>query len=339
MSDRTPVIRVLLVEDNPADVAIASRILTRYAYAQFEVSSVSSADECIAALAAGHFDLVMLDYGLPGEDGLKLLKRVKREPHPPPIIMLTGQGDPRIASEAMREGAYDYFPKDSLSSDVLGRAAHQALEKYRLETQLIDDQLEGTEQVIFTMAAAAEAKDPETEHHLRRMSVYAVRVGQELRLDERQLLLLKYGGILHDIGKIGVNEAILQKPGPLTPDEWREIKQHPIIGERICAPLRMSNALAPIVRHHHERWDGSGYVDGLAGESIPLLARVVGVVDAFDAMSADRPYRKAMPFDHVIAVLEAGRGSHWDPDITESFVQMLRRAGTEFIVEERPEAA
>jgi putative two-component system response regulator len=333
------VIRVLLVEDNPADVAIASRILGKYAHARFEVSAVASADECVSALAEGQFDLVMLDYGLPGEDGLTLLRRMRREQKAPPIIMLTGQGDPRIASDAMKEGAYDYFPKDSISSDILGRAVHQALEKYRLETQLIDEQLEGTEQVIFTMAAAAEAKDPETEHHLRRMAVYAVRLGKELRLDERQLLLLRYGGIVHDIGKIGVSEAILQKPGPLTPEEWVEIRRHPLIGERICAPLRMSSALAPIVRHHHERWDGSGYVDGLAGEEIPLLARVIGVVDAFDAMSADRPYRKAMPFEHVLAVLNAGRGSHWDPDITATFVQMLSRAGEDFVLEERPEAA
>jgi putative two-component system response regulator len=333
------VIRVLLVEDNPNDVAIASRILGKYAHARFEVSSVASAAECISALAEDQYDLVMLDYGLPGEDGLTLLRRMRREPKAPPIIMLTGQGDPRVASDAIKEGAYDYFPKDSISSDVLGRAAHQALEKYRLETQLIDEQLEGTEQVIFTMAAAAEAKDPETEHHLRRMAVYAVRLGKELRLDERQLLLLRYGGIVHDIGKIGVSETILQKPGPLSEEEWHEIRRHPLIGERICAPLRMSAALAPIVRHHHEKWDGSGYVDGLAGEAIPLLARVIGVVDAFDAMSADRPYRRALPFEIVVRTLEDGRAHDWDPDITSTFIRLLRRAGTEFILEERPEAA
>ena len=251
MNAAEDVIRVLLVEDNPADVAIATRILGRYAHAQFAVSSVASADECVSALEGGRFDLVMLDYGLPGEDGLTLLRRLKDGNGAPPIIMLTGQGDPRVASEAIRAGAYDYFPKDSLNSDMLGRAAHQALEKHQLETQLIDEQIEGTEQVIFAMAAAAELKDSETEHHLRRMAVYAVRLGQELRLDERDLLLLRYGGILHDIGKIGVSETILREPGPLTADQWHEMRRHPLIGERICQPLRMSAALAPIVRHHH----------------------------------------------------------------------------------------
>ncbi|HEX5478644.1 MAG TPA: HD domain-containing phosphohydrolase [Dehalococcoidia bacterium] len=339
MDTPTQLIRVLLVEDNPADVAIATRILGRYAHAHFDVSSVSSADECIAALGEHEFDLVMLDYGLPGEDGLALLRRMKHDRAAPPIIMLTGQGDPRVAGEAMRAGAYDYFPKDSLSSEVLGRAAHQALKNHQLETQLIDEQIEGTEQVIFAMASAAELKDAETEGHLRRMSVYAVRLGQELRLDERDLLLLKYGGILHDIGKIGVSETILREPGPLSPDQWHEMRQHPLIGERICRPLRMSAALAPIVRHHHERWDGRGYVDGLAGEEIPLLARVISVVDAFDAMSADRAYRAALPLPAIIAEFEACAGSHWDPEITASFLRLLRRAGADFVVADRARAA
>jgi putative two-component system response regulator len=222
--------------------------------------------------------------------------------------MLTGQGDPQIAATALSAGAYDYFPKDAIQSDILGRAIHQAFEKHQLEQQLIDDQLEGTEQIIFSMAAAAEAKDPATESHLRRMSRYAVLLGGPLGLDDRQLLLLRYGGFLHDIGKIGVSEAILRTPGPLGEQEWKELRCHPLIGERICAPLRLSASLGPIVRHHHERWDGTGYVDGLAGEDIPFLARVINIVDSFDAMTSDRPYRSALSIGDIPSTAPRGGG-------------------------------
>jgi len=222
----------------------------------------------------------------------------------------------------MRLGAYDYYPKDAISSEVLARAIHQALEKYRL-----DQQLENTEQVIFTLAAAVEAKDPTTGDHLKRMSDYAVRLGQALDLNEHQLMILRYGGILHDIGKVGVSEAILCKPGSLTEPEWDEIRQHPVIGERICAPLRFSHEVGPMIRHHHERWDGQGYVDWLSGDEIPLLARVISVLDAFDAMSHDRPYRKALPPDEVVRQLSEGAGKQWDPDITGTFLDLLRREG------------
>ncbi len=324
-------IRVLLVEDNPDDVAIIRRMLARYTRVSFQVDAVTSTIDCVERCRDGAFDAVLLDYSLPGEDGIAFLRRFRDTSHAPPVIMLTGQGDERIAAEAMRHGAYDYFPKDAISSEVLGRAVHQALEKFRLEAQLIDDELEGTEQVIFTLAAAAEAKDRTTASHLRRMARYAVNLGRGLGLDERQLLVLKYGGILHDIGKIGISETILAKPGPLAPDEWREMQQHPIIGERIVTPLRLAAEVSPIIRHHHERWDGRGYVDSLSGEGIPLLARVVSIVDAFDSMSSDRPYRRALSADQVRARLAAGAGSHWDPDIMRVFLELIDRNEIEFI--------
>ena len=311
-------LRVLFVEDNPQDVEIVRRMLARYRRAEFKVDSVASAEECLETLNGNSFDLLLLDYNLPGEDGLSFLRRVNGREDIPPVIMLTGGGDERVAAEAMRCGAYDYFPKNSISSEILGQAIHQALEKFQLA-----DQLEDAEQVIFALAAAAEAKDPTTEDHLHRMQRYAVQIGQALGLDKHQLMLLRYGGILHDIGKIGVSEAILCKPGPLTEAEWEEMRQHPVIGERICAPLRFSHEVGPIIRHHHERWDGQGYVDSLSGEKIPLLARVISVVDAFDTMSSDRPYRKALPLEETARRLSDGAGTQWDPDITRVLLELL----------------
>ena len=315
-------IRVLLLEDNPHDSEIVKRMLGKYERARFEIDSVGSTSEATDALREKPFDLLLLDYNLPGENGLSFLRRVSAEADAPPVIMLTSCGDERVAAEAMRLGAYDYYPKDAISSEVLARAIHQALEKYRL-----DQQLENTEQVIFTLAAAVEAKDPTTGDHLQRMSDYAVRLGQALDLNEHQLMILRYGGILHDIGKVGVSEAILCKPGSLTEPEWDEIRQHPVIGERICAPLRFSHEVGPMIRHHHERWDGQGYVDLLSGDEIPLLARVICVLDAFDAMSHDRPYREALPPDEVVRRLSEGAGKQWDPDITGTLLDLVRREG------------
>jgi putative two-component system response regulator len=315
-------VRVLLVEDNPQDDVIVRRMLSKYKRAYFEVDSAGSTKEGETALNISPFDLVLLDNNLPGEDGLSFLHRIKGKADPPPVIMLTGVGDERLATEAMQAGAYDYFPKSSITSEILGQAIHQALEKFRLA-----DQLEGAEQVIFALAAAAEAKDPTTEHHLIRMATYAVQLGQAIGVGEHHLVNLRHAGILHDIGKISVSEAILAKPGPLTEGEWEEMRQHPIIGEAICAPLRFSHEVGPIIRHHHEHWDGKGYVDGLVGEKIPFLARIIAVVDAFDAMTSDRPYRKALPLKETVRRLSEGAGTQWDPDITNVFLDLVRRKG------------
>lgn len=315
----TETIRVLIVEDSPLDTEVVSLMLRSYPRLNFELRAVGSTQECMGLLSEQSFDLLLLDNNLPGEDGLSFLRRLDDAVHVPPVIMLTGVGDERLAVEALHAGAYDYFPKQILNSEVLAHAIHQTLEKFRL-----NEQLERTEQVIFTLAAAVEAKDPTTRDHIDRMARHAVQLGQALELSEHQLTLLRYGGILHDIGKVGVSEAILGKPGPLTEDEWVKMRQHPIIGERICAPLRFSNEVGPIIRHHHERWDGRGYVDALSGEQIPLLARVIGVVDAFDAMSYDRPYRKALPFEEIVFRLSEGAGAQWDPHLTGVFLELVK---------------
>jgi putative two-component system response regulator len=315
-------VRVLLVEDNPQDVEIVRRMLCKYERARFELASAGSTKEGEEALNENPFDLILLDYKLPGEDGLAFLQRLRGRINLPPIIMLTARGDERVAVKAMRWGAYDYFPKSSITSEVLGRAIHQALEKYRLA-----DQLDGAEQVIFRLAGVAEARDAATRGHLRRMAHYAAQFGKALRLNEHEQMLLRYGAILHDVGKIAVNEAILRKPGPLTETEWAEMRLHPIIGEKICAPLRYSHEVGPIIRHHHERWDGQGYLDALAGEEIPFLACVVSVIDAFDAMLSDRPYRRALSLDEAVGRLADGAGTQWDPDIARGFLDLVGHDG------------
>jgi putative two-component system response regulator len=180
---------------------------------------------------------------------------------------------------------------------------------------------------MLALAAAAEGKDPTTGGHLRRLAQLAALLGQELGLSGHQLQILRCGTLLHDIGKLAVRTAILCKPGPLTQDEWEEMRQHPLVGERICGCLRWSQQVGPIIRHHHEHWDGSGYPDGLGGPEIPYLARIASVVDAFDAMSSDRPYRKALAPRDVIRRMSAGAGKQWDPEIVQVFLELIEREG------------
>ena len=331
-------IRVLVVEDNADDVGIVRRLLSQYPEANFEVLSVDSTSRCVKRLEAEGADVVLLDYRLPGEDGLAFLRRLGGQVDLPPVIVMTGQGDERVAVEAMRCGAFDYVRKDALTPDLLGTVAQQALDQFRFaeETGRFD------EQIMLALAAAAEGKDPTTAGHLRRLATLAGLLGQELGLSGHQLQILRCGTLLHDIGKLAVRTAILCKPGPLTEDEWEEMRQHPLVGERICGCLRWSQQVGPIIRHHHERWDGTGYPDGLAGPEIPHLARIASVVDVFDSMSSDRPYRRALAPREVIRRMSAGAGKQWDPEIVPVFLELIEREALNpriMPAERRPQAA
>jgi putative two-component system response regulator len=311
--------QVLVVEDNVQDARLIHQILRRYRLAEFVVGFASSTSECDAIVRLETPDVVLLDHGLPGENGLAFLSRFSLMPHMPPVILLTGNDDESMAVESIRLGAYDFYPKNAISSETLGRAVHLTVERYRLDRAL----QRGNEQVIFALADAVDSKDSVTGGHLHRLGAYADRLGRHLSLGDHDLMILQYGAILHDIGKISVTESILCKPNELTEQEWVEMRKHPLTGERICAPLRFSDEFSRIIRHHHERWDGKGYVDGLAGTDIPMLARVISIVDSFDAMTSNRPYRLALPLGEAIENLRAGAGSQWDPNIVDAFLEIV----------------
>jgi hypothetical protein len=185
--------------------------------------------------------------------------------------------------------------------------------------------LDDAEATITALALTIEAKDPYTEGHCQRLAVYAERLGRDLGLPPDRLDVLRKAGILHDVGKIAVPEGILGKPGPLTDEEFAILKVHPVVGERICRPLRSVGALLPAIRGHHERCDGRGYPDGLAGEAIPLEARIMAIVDAYDAMTSDRPYRRGMEAARALAILAENRGPQWDPELVARFVRLMER--------------
>ena len=205
---------------------------------------------------------------------------------------------------------------------LTGYVAQLVAQATRPDNPLLDA-LDSAERVIFALAAAVEAKDSHTDSHTQRVAQSASRMGRRLGLPEHDIRALYRGGMVHDIGKIGVPDRILRKPGPLTQAEAAEMRRHPMIGESLVSPLRTGVSLLPIIRHHHEHFDGSGYPDGLRGEAIPRLARIVSVCDAFDALVSDRPYRKGRSRQEATAVLEEGSGSQWDPRYVRLLVEEL----------------
>jgi HD-GYP domain-containing protein (c-di-GMP phosphodiesterase class II) len=213
----------------------------------------------------------------------------------------------------------DAYPMETIG---LGRLIALQISSAVRNALLLED-LDDRESVILSLALAIEAKDPYTEGHCQRLAEYAARLGTLLGFDAKHIAQLRMASILHDVGKIAVPEAILKKDGPLTAEEYILLQQHPVVGETICQPLRSARALLPAIRHHHERWDGRGYPDRLAGTAIPLDARIIAIVDAFDAMTSDRPYRAGMPFEKALNIMRENQGPQWDPDLLAHFIPMI----------------
>jgi putative two-component system response regulator len=261
--------------------------------------------------------IIVLDTQLDG-DGIDLCASLKRDDRTwaIPIILTADACDADEHLRCIEAGADDYLP---YAAPHLLAARARALLQIR---RWIDD-LMPLEQVIQALELAVDAKDDHTGGHLRRLAAYAELIGRRLGLSEQALDALRAGARLHDVGKIGVADAILRKPGALTAEEQRRIRQHPQIGARIVAPLGLAAEALAIVEHHHERWDGRGYPDGLVGQDIPLGARIVAVADAFDAMTAERPYSRPMTAEAAIERLYSGAGAQWDPAIVAALAQGL----------------
>jgi putative two-component system response regulator len=256
---------------------------------------------------------------MPEMDGFKVCQQLKEDQSTAliPITMLTGLDDREHRTRGIEAGADDFLTKPFEQSILRARIRSQ------LRLKRLTDQLEHTENVIFMLAQAVEAKDAYTEGHLRRLRAYGEQLALACRLSPTEVAAVRYGGILHDIGKIGVDEAILRKPGPLTPEEAAQMRRHPEIGAQIISQMRFARDVAPSIHGHHEYWDGSGYPHGLSGEAIPLGARIITIVDAYDAMMTDRPYRAALGEDESLRRLRNGRGSQFDPDLLDIFINLV----------------
>jgi putative two-component system response regulator len=309
--DRTPA--VLVVDDGAANRELIEACL---AGVDCYVRTAEDGPSALKAVQASPPDLVLLDVQMPGMDGYEVCRRIKANPTSRliPVVMLTSLDQTNDRIRALDAGADDFMTKPVDRVELVARV------RSALRLKNVYDSLDSAEQVIFALAAAVEAKDPYTEAHTQRVAESARAIGVRLGLAPSDLDALYRGGLIHDIGKIGIPDAILLKPGPLDRDEERTMHLHPLIGENIVAPLRTGASLLPIIRNHHERFDGTGYPDRLAGSSIPRLARIVSVCDAFDALVNDRPYRARKSVEEAIATLMAGAGRQWDPEVVALFV-------------------
>src|SRR5579859_687381 len=304
---------VLVVDDGETNRALVEAYLGDL---DCRLRSAEDGPAALAAVEAEPPDLVLLDVQMPGMDGYEVCRRIKARPRGRllPVVMLTALDRANDRVLALEAGADDFMTKPVDRVELVARV------RSALRLKAVYDNLDSAEQVIFSLAAAVEAKDAYTEKHTHRVAESARHVGMTMGLPERALEALYRGGIIHDIGKIGIPDAILLKPGALNIDELQRMRMHPLIGEAIVKPLRSGASLLPIIRHHHEQYDGGGYPDGLAGRAIPRLARIVAVCDAYDALVTDRPYRQAKTSSEAVSVLVDGAGKQWDAEVVDVLV-------------------
>jgi putative two-component system response regulator len=316
---------VLVADDQAANRELLEELLTAQGC---KVIAVPDGAAAVEQLTRTQVDLVLLDVMMPYLNGFEVCEKIKNNPdtYLIPVIIITALSDKQDRLEGIKVGADDFLTRPVDRTELLARV--RSLLKLKQRT----DELERAESVLFSLARSIEGKDPYTHGHCERLSDYSVRLGEHLGLSEDQLVALRRAGIVHDVGKIAVPDAILLKPGPLTPDEWTIIREHSVVGERICAPLKSFRFVLPIIRHHHEKLDGSGYPDGLRGDAIPVTARVLQIVDVYDALTTDRPYKKAFSVTDALQTMkeEVAKG-WWDPHIFDQFERLVRIGAADFL--------
>jgi len=331
----------LLIADDDAGVR---GVLQEFLCAEYECEAVESAEEVLALLEAGEFSLVLSDIAMEGMSGLELVPRVKALAPDTLVILVSGSQDIESAVSALRAGAFDYILKP-FDLEHVRLVVRRALEHQRLlaarrvyetylertveqRTRELDGALRSLRLAYRTtlkaLVAALEARDQETHGHSERVVSFSLRLGREFGLDAAQTRSLEFGSLLHDIGKLGVPDAILRKPARLTEEEWEEMRLHPLHGRQILRGIEFLEGAARVVAQHHERWDGSGYPLGLKGEEIDLNARIFAVADAFDAITSDRVYRVGRPYEAALAELEVHAGRQFDPAVVAAFRRVPR---------------
>jgi putative two-component system response regulator len=314
---KPPAGKILIVDDEPVNLDVLSRLMATGGYA---VVTASNGADALEAAAREHPDVVLLDVNMPGLDGFEVCRRLKAAPATrlTPVVLVTGLAALADRLRGIDSGADDFLTKPFEPLELHARVRSLARLKH------YTDELESAEAVIMGLATTIEARDGCTAGHCQRIGQFAAMLGRRIGLDEHQCTALYRGGFLHDVGKIGVPDAVLLKPGPLTPAEYALMQAHTVIGDRLCGELRSLREVRPIIRHHHERFDGSGYPDGLKGNDIPLLAAIVAVVDAYDAITTERPYRRPRPPQTACDELrdEVARG--WkDRALVEPFISLV----------------
>jgi len=309
--------RILVVDDQPGIAGLMRQLLTLRGY---EVITAGNVDEAEAEVRRHPPDLILSDVMMPGRSGYDLCRIVKENPATRliPFVLITGLSDSTDKVRGIESGADDFLNKPVLAEELIARV------RSLLRLKEFTDELETADSVLCTLGLIVEGRDPYTEGHCERLAVRAAELGRHLGLEEDSIVALKRGGYLHDLGKIAVPDEILRKGADLTPAEWEIMKLHPITGENICRPLHSLSLVLPIIRHHHEHCDGSGYPDGLTKSETPLLPRILQVVDVYDALCTARTYKPAFPHPQAAEIMraEAARGL-WDADLVAEYLNVL----------------
>jgi putative two-component system response regulator len=310
--------RILVVDDERANVTLLTRLMVDLGY---EVVTASDGQAALDSVAAEHPDLILLDINMPKVDGFEVCRRLKSSPSTRllPIVLITGLTASEDHIRGIEVGADDFLTKPFKIPELEARV------RSLLRLKRYTDELDSAESMILSLGLTIEARDPYTQNHCEHLAQYASVLGAALGLDERERLAIDRGAFLHDVGKVGIPDAILLKQDRLTPRERSVMEQHTVIGDRLCGELNALADVRPIIRHHHERLDGTGYPDHLAGNDVPLLAQIISVVDVYDALTTDRPYRAPLTADAAFEELQAEVKRGWkSAELVEAFVELGR---------------
>jgi response regulator RpfG family c-di-GMP phosphodiesterase len=339
MPERQDSLRILIVDD---DESVRTLLLRQLSTEPFLCETAPSPSEALGKIRSDHFALVISDMIMPGMSGIELLKHIQMHDPEIAVIIITGNKDLSIAVDSLRLGAFDFITKP-FDLPAISRAVQRALERRQLaiENRFYQEELErkvqertlelnnATKEVeesykitLEALVTALDAREHETHAHSQRVREYTITLAKSLGMAGQQLIHTGRGALLHDVGKIGVPDSILLKPGKLTPAEWVEMRKHPRIGFDILESIQFLAPAAEIVLAHQERWDGKGYPHNLGGEDIPLGARIFAVADTLDAITSDRPYRKARTFSYAFEEIRRGAGSQFDPSVVEVFLSI-----------------
>ena len=309
--------RILVVDDNPDTMLLMRELLESNGY---EVTAASDAGQAEEEIRRQLPDLILSDVVMPGKSGYDLCRELKGHPSTRliPFVLITGLSEREDKLRGIEAGADDFLNKPIFSEELFARV------KSLLKLKEFTDELETAESVLCTLGLSVESRDPYTEGHCERLAAHASNLGRHLGLDEESIVALRRGGYLHDLGKIAVPDEILKKGTNLTAEEWTVMKRHPVTGENICRPLKSLRLVLPIIRSHHEHSDGSGYPDGLRRGEIPLLARILQVVDVYDALCTARPYKPALNHEQAaLTMRQEAQAGLWDGELVAQFFSML----------------